>query len=118
MLRKYPDILRFLSAVPTTFDETRVLQAKVGEYALMAKRKGNDWYVGGMTDWTAREMEIDFSFLTPGKKYKAEIYKDGYDANIYADQYVFVNQEIDNNSKLNIKLASGGGVAIRIVPLE
>ena len=77
-----------------------------------------DWYVGGMTDWTAREMEIDFSFLTPGKKYKAEIYKDGYDANIYADQYVFVNQEIDNNSKLNIKLASGGGVAIRIVPLE
>ena len=116
--RKYPDILRFLSAVPTTFDETRVLQAKVGEYALMAKRKGNDWYVGGMTDWTAREMEIDFSFLTPGKKYKAEIYKDGYDANIYADQYVFVNQEIDNNSKLNIKLASGGGVAIRIVPLE
>lgn len=114
--RKYPDILRFLSDVPVTFDETKVLDAKVGEYALMAKRKGDKWYVGGMTDWTAREAIVDLSFLTPGETYIAEIYKDGQDANIYADQYVFETREVNSQTKVKANMASGGGVVLRIYP--
>ena len=112
--RKYPDIMRFLSSVPVSFDYTKVLDAKVGEYILMAKQKGDDWYIGGMTDWTAREMVIDFSFLPKGKQYVAEIYRDGRDASLYADQYIFETKEINSNTKLSINLASGGGMAIKI----
>lgn len=112
--RKYPDIMNFLSVVPVAFSETKILDAMVGEYALVAKRKDNDWYIGGMTDWTARAFEIDFSFLTSGKTYTAEIYKDGYDANIYADQYVYETIVINSNTKIKVDLASGGGVAMRI----
>ena len=112
--RKYPDVMRFLSAVPVSFDYTQVLDAKAGEYILMAKQKGDDWYVGGMTNWTARQMVIDFSFLPKGKQYVAEIYKDGREAGLYADQYVFETKEIDSSTKLPINLVSGGGLAIRI----
>jgi alpha-glucosidase len=111
---KYPDIMKFLSVVPVTFNETKVLSAKVGEYAFMAKRNDKDWYVGGMTNWTACEANIDLSFLTPGKKYLAEIYSDGYDANIYADQYQYETKEVDSKTILNLRLANGGGIAMHI----
>jgi len=61
--RKYPDILSYLSEVPASWDETKVLMAKVGEYAVVAKRKGNKWYVGGMNAWGDRKLSVDFSFL-------------------------------------------------------
>lgn len=112
--RKYPDIMKFLSAVPVSFDDTKVLAAKAGEYALMAKQKGDDWYVGGMTDWTARNFQVDFSFLQPGTQYTAEIFRDGYDANTYADQYIFEKTDIDSNTKMDIDLAAGGGAVIQI----
>ena len=112
--RKYPDVMRFLSAVPVSFDYTKVLDAKVGEYILMAKQKGEDWYVGGMTNWTAREMFIDFSFLSEGKQYIAEIYKDGAEAGIYADQYDMETKEVNSNTRMKFDLVQGGGVALRI----
>jgi len=113
--RKYPDIMKFLSDVPVDFDNTRVLSAKVGEYALMAKQKGEKWYVGGMTDWTARSLDIDFSFLPEGEKYTAEIYRDADNSNIYADQYIYESEEVDHKTIRNIKLAAGGGVAVRLI---
>lgn len=113
--RKYPDIMRFLSAVPVAYDETKVLDAKAGKYVLMAKRKGKDWYIGGMTNWTARSLEVDFSFLESGKKYTAEIYRDGFDVNIYhANEYICETKEIEAKTKLTIPLAAGGGFVIRI----
>jgi alpha-glucosidase len=112
--RKYPDIMKFLSAVPVSFDDTKVLAAKAGEYALMAKQQGDDWYVGGMTDWTARNLQVDFSFLQPDTQYTAEIFRDGYDANTYADQYIFEKTDIDSNTKMDIDLAAGGGTVIQI----
>lgn len=114
--RKVPDILRFLSAVPTSFDETRVLAAGVGDYAVVAKRRGDDWYVGGMTDWTARTVEVDCSFLQAGKAYTAEIYRDGFESSLYADQYEFERVPVSNRTKLSLRMASGGGFAIRLVP--
>ena len=112
--RKYPDIMKFLSKVPVVFDDTKVLDAKVGQYALVAKQKDGEWYVGGMTNWTARQFTIDFSFLPAGKQYQADIYRDGSDANLYADQYTFETVNVDSNTKLKIDLAAGGGTALRI----
>jgi len=111
---KYPDIMKYLSAVSTTFDETRVLNAKVGAYALMAKRKGNNWFVGGMTNWDERKMNVDFLFLKPGLTYKADIYTDGTDANKVATSYIYKTITITNKTKMEVLLAQGGGAAMYI----
>jgi alpha-glucosidase len=107
--RKYPDIMKFLSAIPTTFDDTKVLGAKRSEYAIIAKRKGDDWFVGAMTNWIGRDQSIDFSFLPEGKVYKADVYLDGKDADTDATQYDHNTMEITNKTKLNIRMANGGG---------
>lgn len=113
---KYPDIMKFLSIVPTVFDETRPLSGKIGEYALMAKRKGQDWYVGAMTNWNERTVSLDFSFLPNGKRYTAAIYTDGKDANVNAEQYEYKIVTVDAKTKMELKLASGGGAAVYIHP--
>ncbi len=110
--RKYPDIMKYLSAVPTSFDETKVIAAKANQYAVVAKRKNNDWYVGAMTNWTSRKLTVDFSFLPKGKKLKAEVYSDGKDANTDASQYEYRSMVVDSTTKLDLDLANGGGAAI------
>ncbi len=101
--------------MPTVWDETKVLDAKMGDYILVARRKGRDWYVGAMTDWTAREMEVDFSFLPEGS-FQMEAYQDGVNANRYGSDYKKVTSQIKRTTKLKIKLAEGGGWAARISP--
>ena len=75
-----PDAMAFLSAVPTTWDETRALDGRIADYVVVARRSGADWYVGAMTDWTARDLEVDLSFL-PAGKYTLESWEDGLNAN-------------------------------------
>ncbi|HET7733068.1 MAG TPA: glycoside hydrolase family 97 catalytic domain-containing protein, partial [Paludibacter sp.] len=116
--RKYPDILKFLSDVPASWDDTKVLSAKYGEFAVVAKRKGSEWFVGGMTNWNERDITVDFSFLASGKKYKAEIFRDGADANQNANQYVFETKEVMSTSRMIIHMANGGGVALKISPVK
>jgi alpha-glucosidase len=111
---KYPDVRKFLSNVPVTYDDTRALAASVGEYALVAKRAGKKWYVGGMTDWTARTIEIDFSFLEPGVRYSAEIFTDGYEANQNAESYNHKTETITADTKLKVNMAVGGGVVVEL----
>jgi alpha-glucosidase len=111
---KYPDIMKFLSVVPTDFDDTRPLDAKVGEYAVIAKKKKDSWFVGAMTNWVAREVPVDFSFLTQGKTYTAEIYTDSSDGNEYPDKYVYKTIKINKQSKMVLDLAKGGGAVIYI----
>lgn len=113
--RKYPDIMKFLSAVPTAFDETKVLEAKATEFAVVAKRKENVWYIGAMTNWTAREIIIDFSFL-PNGKWNAVLYRDGINADVDAQDYEFITRVVDRTSKLSVRLAQGGGAVIHIYP--
>lgn len=110
--RKYPDIMKFLSEVPVTFDDTKVLDAKVGKYAVMAKRKGNNWYVGGMTDWDARTIEVDFGFLSSGSKYEAVIWKDSPQSDTQPTQYLCESVTITNETKLQLNMAKGGGFVI------
>lgn len=83
---------------------------------MVAKRRGDEWYVGGMTDWTARMVEIDFSFLPSGMTFKAEIFRDDFESNLYADRYKAERIRINADTRLPMRMASGGGFAIRLVP--
>lgn len=112
--RKYPDILKYLSAVPTTWDDTRVLNAKVGEYVVLAKQKGKIWYVGGMNAWNERQVTSSFSFLKKGKKYRGEIFKDTDRSNENANLYAHETVEVDSNTSFQIRMASGGGFVLII----
>jgi alpha-glucosidase len=103
-----PETMEFLEAVPTTWDETKVLKAKVGDYLLMARRSGETWYLGGMTDWTEREFVIDFDFLSPGS-HNIKIWQDGTNADKNATDFKFIEKMIDSTTRLKITLAPGGG---------
>jgi len=105
----------FIAAIPTTFNETKALDAQFGEYLVLARRNGNDWYVGGMTNWTARELTLDFSFLPEGQ-FAAEILRDGVNADRDATDYKREVETVNNKRKMIISLAPGGGFAIRIRP--
>ncbi|TKG95622.1 glycoside hydrolase family 97 protein [Puteibacter caeruleilacunae] len=105
---KEPECMQFLEAVPSVWDDTQVLQAKVSDYIAVARKSGDKWFVGALTDWDKRELKLDFSFL-PAGDYKIKIWKDGINANRHAGDYKIVDQTITNSSKLNIQLAPGGG---------
>ena len=107
----------FITKVPTTFDETVPLDGKVAEYVAVARRKGDTWYVGAMTNWTGRDLEIDCSFL-PAGTYEAEVFKDGLNANRDATDYTREVIKIKSGDKLNLKLKNGGGWAARIYPAK
>ncbi len=108
-----PEMVEFLGPVPTVWDETRVLDGKIGEYVLVARRKGKEWYLGAMTNWTARELEVDFSFLPDGT-YQMEAYQDGVNADRRGEDYRKVKSRVSGSSRLKISLAPGGGWAARI----
>ena len=103
----------FISQIPTTFDETIALDGKVGEYVAIARRKGDRWFVGGLTNWSAREMTINLSFLDKGI-YSAEIFKDGINAEKDATDYKREIINVTSTDKLIINLSNGGGFAIII----
>ncbi|MDH6356150.1 glycoside hydrolase family 97 protein [Parabacteroides sp. PF5-9] len=106
----------FIAQVPTVFDETVVLSGEVGEYILMARRKGDVWYVGGMTNWTDRELNIDFSFLGSGS-FEAEIFADGINADVEATDYKREVIRLSAQDKRIIKMAPAGGWSARISPV-
>ena len=106
----------FITKVPTIFDETVPLDGKVAEYVAIARRKGDTWYVGAMTNWSPRELTIDFSFLGEGE-WRAVIFKDGINAGRDATDYKKETITISSADKLKINLAPGGGWAARIEKL-
>jgi alpha-glucosidase len=108
-----PEIMEFLGPVPTEWDETKVLDAKIAEYVLVARRNGGDWYIGAMTDWTGRDLEVDLSFLPDGK-FTMESYQDGANADRFASDYKKTSAPVDRSSKVKIHLAPGGGWAARV----
>ncbi|HEY9115527.1 MAG TPA: glycoside hydrolase family 97 catalytic domain-containing protein, partial [Bacteroidales bacterium] len=108
--RKEKESMEFLSSVPTTWDDTRVLEAKIAEYILMARKKGEIWYLGALTDWDDREMTVDFSFLGEGE-YTVEIWQDGVNADKHAADFKKVIKTVNRLSNLPIHLAPGGGWA-------
>jgi alpha-glucosidase len=110
-----PQMMEFLAPVPSEWDDTRVLDGRIGEYVVVARRNGHDWYVGAMTNWTPRELEIDLSFLPDGN-FSMEAYQDGVNADRYGSDYRQVKSRVAKSTKLKLKLAPGGGWAARIHP--
>jgi len=100
----------FISQVPTTWDETIVLHGSVGDYIALARRKGDKWYIGAMTDWTPRDLLVDFSFLGEGS-FKMKAFEDGTNADRYAEDYRLKTSEVNKNSQITVRLATGGGWA-------
>jgi alpha-glucosidase len=103
----------FLVKIPVVWDDIKVLDAKIGDYLLLARRSGNEWFVGAMTDWKAREMQLDLSFL-PAGNYNIEIFRDGINADRHAQDYRHLNQEVKAGEKVKISMVSGGGWVARI----
>ena len=116
--RKYPDILHFLSAVPTDWDRTIALEAKVGSKAIMAKQKGNQWFVGGLTAWNELDTAIDFSFLQPDTDYTAILFSDVPECAQNAALYHCDTLTINSQTRLPVHFASGGGCAIMLTPKQ
>jgi alpha-glucosidase len=110
-----PEMMEFLKRVPTVWDETRVLAAQLGDYVCIARRKGREWYIGGMTDWTSRTLEIDLSFLQAGR-FQMATYEDGPNAERMGQDYKLTIKDIEGSKKQKIHLASGGGWVARIYP--
>jgi alpha-glucosidase len=110
-----PEAMEFLTPIPTVWDDTKVLAGKIGDYVVVARRNGNDWYIGGMNDWTGRELEIDLSFL-PAGNFSMVSYQDGVNADRNARDYKQVKSQVNSGTKLKIKLAPGGGWAAHIHP--
>jgi alpha-glucosidase len=110
-----PEVMDFLAPVPTEWDETKVLDARIADYVVVARRNGSDWYIGAMTDWTPRELQVDFSFLPEGH-FQMEAFQDGANADRMGSDYKMLKSQVSKATKLKIKLAPGGGWAARIVP--
>lgn len=111
---KYPDIKNFLSTVPTVWDKTLPLDAELGKYILIAKQKGNNWYVGGMTNWDARTVTVNFDFLSPDVVYDAVIFRDSEASGSQPTQYVYRTRTISKGDQLTIDMAQGGGFVIQL----
>ena len=98
----------FIAQIPTTFDETIALDGQLGQYTLIARRKGTTWYLAALTDWTPRDLTVDLSFLSPGQ-HQADIFADGINATVEAMDYRHTRQTVTQADRLSIHLSSGGG---------
>lgn len=117
--RAYRDqpAFEFIHHSPATWDETHVLSGRPGEYIVMARRSGKEWFLGSLTNWDARDIDLPLSFL-PAGKFRAEIYADAPDADRLPTGVAVTKQSVDHTTHLKAKLASGGGYAVRFVPLS
>ena len=110
---KEPECTKFIASVPETWDNTIALDGNIGEYVAIARKKGNDWYVGTLTNWDDRELELDLSFLDSGS-YKAEVFRDGINADRKPSDYKHEVINVPASKKLKVSMAPGGGCALRI----
>jgi alpha-glucosidase len=108
-----PSFMELLGSIPTGWDETIVLDAKIGEYIVTARKKNNDWYIAGMNNWNAREQIINLDFLN-GSNYNATICIDGINAEKFAADYSISQSTLNKNDKISIKSAPGGGFLLKL----
>ena len=109
-----PECTQFIASIPTVWDQTKALDGKVGEYAVIARRSGDDWYVGGLNNWNQRQVEIDLSFMPEGQ-YELVNMVDGYRANVIARDFRIVKQSVDSSKKVKVTMAQGGGFAMKLI---
>jgi alpha-glucosidase len=107
----------FIVKVPTTWDETRFVEGEAGEYIVMARRSGSTWYLGGMNDWTPRALEMPLTFLSDAT-YAARVYVDGATDGDEPNSLAVRTEEVDSGSNLYLRMASGGGFAAILTPVD
>lgn len=112
------ECLEILASLPSVFDETVVLDGKLGEYIVTARKNNNSWYIGGQTDWNPRDYELDFSFLPSGKMFKVTLIKDGVNADKQAQDYSVEEMTVDNTAKTPVHMAPGGGFLVVLTPIS
>lgn len=110
---KEAECTKFIAAIPTVWEETKALCGEVGKYLAMARQKNDVWYVGALTNWDSRDMELDLSFLGEGE-YKAEIFEDGINADRVGKDYKRKVIPVPADRRLKIHMVSGGGHVMRI----
>ena len=103
-----------ITSLPDTFDETKIIQGKLGSYIIVARRNGSDWYLGGQTNWDGRDVELSLDILPPGT-YQATIVSDGINANHNAEDYRIEQKTLTANDQLSLKMANGGGFLIKLI---
>jgi len=108
----WPECTDFISKVPTVFDDSRTLQGEMGKYIITAKRKGTTWFVGAMTNWDERELELKLDFLDSAS-YKAVIFRDGVNASKSAEDYKREEMTVKKGDVLKLAMKSGGGWTAR-----
>jgi len=114
---KYPEAFQFIKDVPTDWERSRTLDARIGDYIVVARQQRNaeDWYLGAVTDEQARSMTVALDFLQPGKTYQAEIYRDETDADYRTNPlaHVIEKRTVRSTDRLPLAMGPGGGVAVR-----
>lgn len=118
---KHPEAFQFIKDVAVDWSDSRVLNGEVGRYVTIARkaRDGNQWFVGAINDENGRNLQVPLSFLDKGKRYRAEIYRDGEGADFKTNPFAFARETktVRSTDILDINLAPGGGQAIRFVPM-
>ena len=133
MVSDYPEAyegqpgFEFIEKVPTVWDDTKVLNGEPGKYVTIARQKDNVWYLGAMTNWDARDLEIPLDFLagrgglraarTSGQEYEAQVLADGPDADKVATSLTISKRRVKAGDKLTVHLAPGGGLAVILTPV-
>ena len=113
-----PEYTRFLASIPVEPDETQILSAELGKYIVTARRKGDAWFVGGLTGWNAKQVEIPFSFLKKGQVYQAVLYKDGVNSERRGADYTVDRFMVNSADTRSVRMSSGGGFALRLTPVD
>jgi alpha-glucosidase len=110
-----PEFTELLGSLPTTWDQTSIPDGQVGEYIVTVRQHGGNWYVGGMSNWTPREIGLKFDFLDDNATYTTTICKDGVNADRYPADYLISESTVKKGDTLKIKLAPGGGFLVRLM---
>ncbi len=118
---KHGEAFQFIKDVPTDWSQTLVLNGEVGDFATIARRdrSSENWYLGAITDEHGRLLQVSLGFLDPGRRYRAQVYRDGDDAHYQDAPFAFAHEqrEVTSADVLSLRLAPGGGQAIRFVPI-
>jgi alpha-glucosidase len=109
------ECIEFLAKIPVEWDETKLLEGEIARYTVLARRSGGEWYIGAITNWDERVIDLKTDFLGSGK-YRLEAIEDGINSNKRAEDYKKIEKEFQAGDVINLRLASGGGWVARIVP--
>lgn len=114
---KTSDFTSFIAQIPTVWDETKAIEAEAGKYLTIARRSGSKWFIASLTNWDQRGLSVNLNFIGEGK-YKAEILRDGVNANRYGSDFKIETKHVSGGQTLDINMAKGGGWAAILTPVE